>query len=306
MIEKSRIENLRKKSRIVFRELGLLYSEYKDSGASISESHLLIEIAKRPHSTVGNLALLVNLDKSTTSRLIKGMEKKGWVNFTASSKDKRQRPLRITPQGRKIFEQVSQQADQHVEEALTSMDDVEQQCVLKGMELYAQALSKVRLKKEISIKPIRLEDEAELTKMIFNIYDEIDCNKPGCASNDEELHSMYEAYQKKGHIFFVVWHEDAIVGCGGIAPLKMGHKETCELRKMFLLQEVRGSGIGESLLNVLLDAAKKLNYKRCYLETSKSLEKAQNLYLKFGFQKQKKRLGDTGHWACDCFYEKKI
>lgn len=57
----------------------------------------------------------------------------------------------------------------------------------------------------------------------------------------------------------------------------------CELKKMYLLPEGRGLGLGQILLDKVLSYAKKKGYKQCYLETLQSMDKTSRLYKKTGF-----------------------
>ena len=71
-----------------------------------------------------------------------------------------------------------------------------------------------------------------------------------------------------------------IVGCGGLFPVS---PDSVELRKMYLLPEARGKGLGKTLLTQLLAEARRLGYKRVVLETNSVLKEAIALYRSFGF-----------------------
>jgi len=92
------------------------------------------------------------------------------------------------------------------------------------------------------------------------------------------------------------------VGCGGIGPLAGGDSFTCELRKMFFLPATRGLGLGRRLLLLLMDEARKRDYKKCYLETLDRMWQANELYRKNGFTLLDKPMGKTGHCSCDRWY----
>jgi putative acetyltransferase len=72
---------------------------------------------------------------------------------------------------------------------------------------------------------------------------------------------------------------------------------------MYFLPEGRGKGLGKSLLKSCLSTAKDLGYKYCYLETFHTMRDAMKLYEKNGFKRIPGPLGNTGHFACDTFYE---
>ena len=76
----------------------------------------------------------------------------------------------------------------------------------------------------------------------------------------------------------------------------------CELRKMYFLGEARGQGQGRRLLQHCIEAARRLGYRRCYLETLTGMDAAQHLYSDAGFRKLCGPLGATGHFACDRYF----
>ena len=57
----------------------------------------------------------------------------------------------------------------------------------------------------------------------------------------------------------------------------------CELKRMFLAKQYRGLGIGQELLDIALDYAKKIGYSKILLYSSKDLVVSRQLYLKNGF-----------------------
>ncbi|BDS10744.1 GNAT family N-acetyltransferase [Aureispira anguillae] len=96
------------------------------------------------------------------------------------------------------------------------------------------------------------------------------------------LENVETHYLNQGGIFLVLMDgKERVVGTGGLYRL---NDQTVELRKMYLLSEHRGKGLGKWLLTTLLDEAKRLGYKRVELETASVLKEAIGLYKKYGFQ----------------------
>ena len=128
----------------------------------------------------------------------------------------------------------------------------------------------------------------------------------GFSINDPEVDDMYKAYLPEGSEFYVIESDGEVLGCAGIAPLTGGVKDTCELRKMYFLSPLRGTGIGATLLKLCLDRARHLGYQRCYLETLDNMEKARKLYEKHGFRYLDKPMGNTGHTSCGTWMAKDL
>lgn len=75
---------------------------------------------------------------------------------------------------------------------------------------------------------------------------------------------------------------------------------------MYFLPEVRGLGLGEELIDLVLARAKEAGFTRCYLETLASMKAAQRLYEKKGFVRLEGAKGATGHFGCNTFYERPL
>ena len=100
----------------------------------------------------------------------------------------------------------------------------------------------------INIRPIELEDNEAVKKVIKTVLGSFGANKPGFASQDPELEDMYNSYNRDGYAYWVVVIDGEVKGGGGIAPLKGEDLTWCELQKMCFLPELRGKGMGKELL----------------------------------------------------------
>ena len=110
------------------------------------------------------------------------------------------------------------------------------------------------------------------------------------------------AYEGPGAAFFVAELGGEIVGGSGIGPLPGAEPHVCELRKMYLLVGARGRGIGRRLLEACVQTAREIGYRECYLETLAQMDRARDLYERFGFLPLEAPMGDTGHFGCNRWY----
>jgi len=81
-------------------------------------------------------------------------------------------------------------------------------------------------------------------------------------------------------VLLLAYRDNLAVGCAGIREFD---KETAELKRLFVLKEYRGYKIGITLLELAIDIAKKINYKKIRLDTLPTMTQALNLYRSFGF-----------------------
>lgn len=154
---------------------------------------------------------------------------------------------------------------------------------------------------KFKLRPIAAGDNETVAAIIRTVMPEFGAGGPGFAIHDTEVGVMYAAYARTGCMYFVVEMDGRISGGGGIAPLD-GEPGVCELRKMYFLPQLRGCGAGTALMHSCLQAARKLGYRQCYLETLTGMDAAQKLYARQGFGRIPDALGSTGHFGCNRFY----
>ena len=82
----------------------------------------------------------------------------------------------------------------------------------------------------------------------------------------------------------VAWLDGAPVGCGA---LKVGKKDTGEVKRMWTAPTARGLGIARRVLRRLEMIAHEAGLTRVRLETNRTLTEAQALYRAEGYQEVK-------------------
>jgi len=156
------------------------------------------------------------------------------------------------------------------------------------------------------IRPINESDNKHISVILREVLIEMDIPRIGSAYEDPEINNMYESYQSKRSIYFVVEENNKILGGAGINQLKNGDINICELQKMYFHKSIRGRGIGDKMIELCLNFAVKSNYKKCYIETMPNMVDAQKLYIKKGFEYIDNPLGNTGHTACPIWMLKNL
>ena len=156
------------------------------------------------------------------------------------------------------------------------------------------------------IRPINESDNKRISVILREVLIEMDIPRIGSAYEDPEINNMYESYQSKRSIYFVVEENNKILGGAGINQLKNGDVNICELQKMYFHKSIRGRGIGDKMIELCLNFAVESNYKKCYIETMPNMVDAQKLYIKKGFKYIDNPLGNTGHTACPIWMLKNL
>jgi putative acetyltransferase len=159
---------------------------------------------------------------------------------------------------------------------------------------------------QISIRPIEINDNVVLAKVIRNALNEFGANKPGTVYFDPTTDQLFELFKTPGSIYFVATINDKVVGGCGIFPTLNLPEGTCELVKLYLDPMARGTGLGKKLMLQSMQWAKENGYNQIYLESMPELSKAVSIYEKIGFKRIAQPLGDSGHCGCDIWMTKEL
>ena len=118
---------------------------------------------------------------------------------------------------------------------------------------------------------------------------------------DRDVVEVESSYIEIGGEFWVVETRSAIVGTAAYYPIARG-QNAVEIRKMYLLPEARGKGLGKYLLHQLETAIARKNYQEIWIETASVLVEAVKLYENNGYQPATGVETDR----CDLVYVKKL
>lgn len=101
--------------------------------------------------------------------------------------------------------------------------------------------------------------------------------------SDRDVLEVETCYWATGGEFWVVEKDGAIVGTAGYRPTDRG-AHAVELRKMYLLPQARGQGLGRHLLKTLESAIQRRGFDEIWLETASVLKEAVRLYETSGYE----------------------
>ena len=95
-----------------------------------------------------------------------------------------------------------------------------------------------------------------------------------------DMDDFQQAYVENRGLFYVVTDDDKVVGTGAI---KKYDDKVAELKRLWLLEEYHGLGIGYRVVSLLFDFACEQGYERIWLQTSLKQERAIRFYTRLGF-----------------------
>ncbi len=100
-------------------------------------------------------------------------------------------------------------------------------------------------------------------------------------SFEEELANLPGKYATPAGRLLLASNGEKITGC---IALRKIDDETCEMKRLFVREDFRGSGLGRELIEKLISEAKEIGYRRILLDTLPAkMPKAVALYKHYGF-----------------------
>jgi putative acetyltransferase len=97
---------------------------------------------------------------------------------------------------------------------------------------------------------------------------------------EAELHRLPEVYGAPDGCLLVAHNGEQLVGCGALRRLDA---EICEMKRLYVRAEARGTGVGRILAESLIGKARLLGYAAMRLDTLGHLTAARELYRSLGF-----------------------
>ncbi len=95
-----------------------------------------------------------------------------------------------------------------------------------------------------------------------------------------ELDTLEFHYGAPGGAFLLAEEGCTALGCAGLRRLSA---QDGEMKRLYVVPEARGRGVGMLLANGAIHAAEELGYRRVLLDTLPSMTEAQALYGRLGF-----------------------
>ncbi|WP_278484240.1 bifunctional helix-turn-helix transcriptional regulator/GNAT family N-acetyltransferase [Achromobacter insolitus] len=286
------IRDLREFSRKLVRELGFMRSSLAGSELAPSAVHAIIEIGLQPGIQARDLAAILRLDKSNTSRQVAKLESAGLLTREADSEDARSSRLYLSAAGNKLRAQIDQFATDQVSRALRQLAPPDQQSLIRFLSLYADALSH----ENPNTAPVA--EAGGIDQQIHAGY------LPGCIGDVVSLHARYYAQTAGFGVYFerkvatgLAAFAESLPAAGKNIWLYVDNDRAlasividgdlaarqAHLRWFIVDESLRGMGVGRALLERALAFAD-AHYDETYLWTFKGLDAARHLYEAAGFK----------------------
>ncbi len=131
------------------------------------------------------------------------------------------------------------------------------------------------------IRDARIDEMGEIRTMFIE-YSNWMNYEPCFTSFQKELDNLPGKYVSPDGALLVAEINRELVGC---AALEKMDDYRCEIKRVWVRDKHQGLNIGVSLINLIIDRAKEIGYKKMYLETIPKSKKAIEIYESLGFRK---------------------
>jgi len=150
----------------------------------------------------------------------------------------------------------------------------------------------------VILREVKKEDNVLLARMIRQVFKEHDAPQSGTVFSDPTTDDLFGLFHKSRSVLWVAELDGLALGCCGIYPTEGLKNSYAELVKYYLAESERGKGTGRQLMELCIASARKLGYKKLYIESMPHFSKAVRIYEKLGFRKLSTPLGNSGHTTC--------
>lgn len=132
----------------------------------------------------------------------------------------------------------------------------------------------------LSIKIVHSAVEIQQIRELFLTYAESRGFDAALGDFQAELDTLPGKYASPAGCLLLATKADKALGCLAYQRLD---EEICEMKRMFVLPDYRGQGIGNQLVKRLLTEAHSAGYQRMRLDTHPQMQQAARLYQRLGF-----------------------
>lgn len=273
------ISEVRSFSRFYTNIIGLLNESILDCPYSLTEVRVLLEIKKIENCTANILIDKLNIDRGYMSRILNRFETNDLITKENSPNDGRVFFLNLTSKGKKTLWDLEEKSNNQIKSLIDPLSKNDYKKLADSLRYIKSALSqgfnsiKIRKFNPTDIEYI-IKCHRELYKIEYEFTPEFSDYVEVYVTKFNEHHD-----ETKENIWIA---ESDGRPVGVIAAVKVD-TSSAQLRWFLIEPEMRGKGLGNTLMKTAIDFCKEKNYKHILLWTVNVLETARHLYKSYGF-----------------------
>lgn len=269
-------------NRFYTRQIGLLDQGFLGSAFTLTEVRVLYELAHRDSPTATEIARELSLDAGYLSRLLKKLERQGHLARGRDAADARQRPLRLTTPGRRVFDRLDQASGEHISAMISGLTPAQISELVGSMRSVRRCLQADTAEKAYSLRPLRTGDIGWIVHRQGRLYAAEygwDVTYEGLVA--EILGTFIKQFDPAAENAWVAERNGGIVGS---VFLVRESAVIAKLRLLYVEPSARGLGIGRHLVDSCVAFAREKGYRTLRLWTNDILVSARRIYQAAGFR----------------------
>lgn len=269
-------------NRFYTRQIGLLDQGFLGSPFTLTEGRVLYELAHRDNPTATEIARELSLDAGYLSRLLKKLERQGLLDRGRDAEDGRQRPLRLTHTGRRVFAGLDRASREQISAMIGALQPGQIGELVGSMQAVRRLLQTDASASAYSLRPLRIGDIGWIIHRQGLLYAQEygwDVTYEGMVA--EILSRFVKQFDPAGENAWVAERDGAIVGS---VFLVRDSATVAKLRLLYVEPSARGLGIGRQLVEACVTFAREKKYRTLRLWTNDILVSARRIYQAAGFR----------------------
>ena len=269
-------------NRFYTRQIGLLDQSFLGSPFTLTEVRVLYELAHRASPTATEIARELSLDAGYLSRLLKKFERQGHLVRGRDAADGRQRPLRLTKTGRRMFDGLDRASGERISTMIAALTPGQVSELVGSMQAVRRFLQSDAAEAAYSLRPLRVGDVGWIIHRQGLLYAEEygwDVTYEGLVA--EILGNFLKQLDPAAENAWVAERNGAIVGS---VFLVRESATIAKLRLLYVEPSARGLGIGRRLVDACVGFAREKGYQTMRLWTNDILVSARRIYEAAGFR----------------------
>jgi DNA-binding MarR family transcriptional regulator/predicted GNAT family acetyltransferase len=281
-VDADRVAALRAFTRSYTALLGVLDEGLLHSPYSVTEARVIFELAQRELTHVADLRRDLGIDAGYMSRITARLEADGLVRRERSQADARRQVLRLTEQGRVVFDMLDAGAAEQATQLLAGMPDPVQRRVVAAMDTIRAAFADGATSPSTVV--LRAPEPGDLGWVVAR-HGVLYAAEYGWDETFEGLVARIVGdfaadHDPRREAAWVAEIDGEPVGCVFCVA---ADEATAQLRLLLVEPTARGRGVGRRLVDECVRFARRTGYRSIVLWTNDVLVSARRIYEAAGF-----------------------
>jgi DNA-binding MarR family transcriptional regulator/predicted GNAT family acetyltransferase len=281
-VDADRVAALRAFTRSYTALLGVLDEGLLHSPYSVTEARVIFELAQRELTHVADLRHDLGIDAGYMSRITARLEADGLVRRERALTDGRRQVLRLTEQGRAVFDMLDARAAEQATQLLAGMPDPVQRRVVAAMDTIRAAFADGATSPSTVV--LRAPEPGDLGWVVAR-HGVLYAAEYGWDETFEGLVARIVGdfaadHDPRREAAWVAEIDGEPVGCVFCVA---ADEATAQLRLLLVEPTARGRGVGRRLVDECVRFARRTDYRSIVLWTNDVLVSARRIYEAAGF-----------------------